>query len=223
MSNITKKGDYPLDMSEKEIRSLEEFIEDGLPGILSVPPEKIHRMIEMYFDGQSYQDISLKLGIKKNIVLYISYKHNFYESKLEHYENMIKHLKEKVDIAENRSINLIVDTMMALESYYRNIFNRYAITKDPKVIESADFENFKMYLKCMEILQKIKNPDSSGNIKVPQMGLNLPNGGILKKIDDNTVEVSPLSSMPDNKSSKLGEVLEMLAKLREEKESKENK
>jgi hypothetical protein len=220
MSNIAKKGEYPLDMSEKEIRSLEEFIEDGLPGILSVTPEKIHRMIEMYFDGQSYQDISLKLGIKKNIVLYISYKHKFYESKLEHYENMIKHLKEKMDIAENRSINLIVDTMMSLESYYRNIFNRYAISKDPKIIENADFENFKMYLKCMEILQKMKNPDSSGNIKVPQMGLNLPNGGILKKIDDTTVEVSPLSSMPDNKSSKLGEVLEMLAKLREEKEKK---
>jgi hypothetical protein len=218
MSNITQKGEYPIDMTEKEVRSLEEFIEDGMPGLLSLTTEKISRMIEMYYNGQTYHEIALKLGIKKNIVLYISYKHNLYQSKIEHYENLIKSLAEKIDVAQNRSINLIVDAMMTLENYYRGIFDRYAITKDPKIIESADFENFKMYMKCMEILQKIKNPESA-NQKVPQMGLNLPNGGILKKIDDNTVEVSPLSSMSDSKS-KLGDILSMLAKLREEKEKK---
>jgi hypothetical protein len=218
MSNIVPKGEYPIDMTDKEIKSLEQFIEDGLPGIFNVPSEKISRMIEMYYNGQTYHDIALKLGVKKNIVLYISYKNNFYQSKIEHYENMARNLAEKVEITQNRSVGLLVDAMSTLENYYRDILDRYAVTKDPRIIESADFENFKMYMKCMEMLQKIKNPDS-GNGKTPQMGLNLPNGGILKKIDDNTVEVSPLSSLSDDKS-KLGDVLKMLAKLREERENK---
>ncbi len=218
MSNIVPKGDYPPDMTEKEVRDLEAFIADGMPGLYEVPTEKISRIIDLYFNGNSYHDIALKLGVKKAIITFICYKNNFYQDKIERYESLARHIQQKVDLTQNRSVDLLVDAMAALETYYRDLFNRYALTKDPRIVESADFENFKMYMKSMEMLQKIKNPDTGGN-KTPSMGLNLPNGGILKKIDDNTVEVSPLNSPTDGKS-KLGEVLKTLAELREKRESK---
>lgn len=214
MSNIVEKK-YPLDMSPKDIENLERFIESGMPGLYEISPDKISKMITLYFNGDTYHNISAKVGIKKNIVLFIAYKHNFYQEKIEKYEELAKSVSEKLVLVHDRSTDLLLDTMSTLENYYRDILNRYATSKDSRLIESANFENFKMYLKCMEVLQKIKNPEN--NDKKSSMGLNLPNGGILKKIDDNTVEVSPLNSSVEGKS-KLGEILKALADLKEQRE-----
>lgn len=218
MSNLVEKGKYPPDMSPKEIADLERFIEDGMPGV-ALKAEQLSSLFQLYLNGASYNEISIKLGIKKYIVTYHCVKNNYYKIKMDTLQGMAQVVQQKIDIAGLRGVDLMADVMTTLELYYRDILNRYMATRDPRIIESADFENFKMFMKCMETIHKMRNPDTDGKNKSSSMGLNLPNGGILKKIDDNTVEVSPLSSSTGD-TGKLGDILRALSEFREKKESK---
>lgn len=219
MSNIIERK-YPLDMNPKEVEALDKFINDGLPGIIALTPEKAKAAVELYLNGASYQEISVKLSLKKVMITYIAYKNNFYEAKMEMYENMVNAVKHKMDLATIRGTDFIVDLMSSIESYYREILLKYSLSKDKRIIESADFENIKLYMKCMETIQKIQNPDT--NSKLP-IGLNFPKGATFKKIDDNTVEVSPNDHISNATNNKLSEVLKTLAELRELKDSEGNK
>jgi hypothetical protein len=73
-------------------------------------------------------------------------------------------------------------------------------------------------MKFLTYIEKIKNSDSDK--KSPLMGLNLPEGGTLRKIDDNTIEVSASSSQADATNKKFGEVLSALAEIRKQREQK---
>jgi len=219
MSQIEKKDrKFPPDMTPKEIADLERFIEQGLPGV-ALRPDQIATALQLYINGASYHEISIKLGVKKYVVTFHSWKYNFYETKMETLSRIAESVQNKVEIAGMKGIDLMTDVMGILELYYRDVLNKYMLTKDRRVIENADFEKFKLFMKCLETIHKLKNPDGGNNNKTPAMGLNLPNGGILKKIDDNTVEVSPLNTNT-NTMSKLGDVLKALSEFREKKESK---
>lgn len=215
MSNLVEKGKYPPDMSPKEVEDLESFIASGTPGLV-LKKEQIDFALEMYINGASYRDISRRLGVKKYLILFYAHKHNFYEAKTALLESLSETMREKMAITNVKGMDLMFDVMAAIETYYRDILNQYMLTRDPRIIESTDFENFKMFMKCLESIQKSTDPNKG---KSPGMGLNLPNGGILKKIDDNTVEVSPLNSQTGN-TGKLGDVLKALAEFREKNESK---
>lgn len=216
MSNLVKK-EYPPDMNEHDIRSLEQYIEEGLPGVSQVSQEKLKQAIEMYLDGYTYFDIASRVGIKKKIILYISHKHNFYEMKMDNYKNMMQSLGQKFEVASIKSAYFLTDLMSSIESYYREMLVKYQVSKDPRIMESEDFKKITTYLKVLEQVQKIANPpEKDHDKKGPFMGINLPHGGILRKIDDNTLEVSTPSSQVSE--AKLGEVLAALAKSRETRE-----
>jgi hypothetical protein len=218
MSQIEEQNKYPPDMTPKEIADLERFIEEGMPGV-ALSADQIATALNLYLNGASYHEISIKLGVKKHIITYHSWKFKFYETKIETLAGLVQAVQNKVEIAGVKGIDLMMDVMNVLELYYRDVLNKYMLTKDRRVIENADFEKFKLFMKCMETIHKLKNPDDGNKNKTPTMGLNLPNGGILKKIDDNTVEVSPLNSTM-NTINKLGDALKALSEFREKKESK---
>jgi hypothetical protein len=217
MSDIVEKK-YPLDMNPKEVESLNEFINNGLPGIISADNDKVRQATELYFNGAGYQEISVRTRLKKNIILYLSYRHNWYDTKMEMLTSMVNSIKEKMEIASLRSVDLMVDYMSTLEAYYRDSIEQYRISKNRSIIDSLDNEKFKTYVKLMEQLQKIKNPSDKDSAKSPLMGLNLPNGGTVKKIDDNTIEVLPSNSQA--KEQEVSKVLAFLADLRRQREEK---
>lgn len=208
----------PTDMTSREIDDLAKFKEHGLPGISeALTQQNIEAMITMYLNGSSYTDIAMKLSIKRHFITYTAEKHNFYQMKLDHYETLVKQIKEKTQIASLKGLTLLTDWMGSVENYYQDIIHRYTMTKDKKLMESADFENLKLYMKCLEFVQKSLNPDSDK--KAPLSNLIVPPGSTVTKIDDNTIHVgsSPTSQAVD---AKLGEVLSALAKLRELRENK---
>jgi hypothetical protein len=175
--------------------------------------------MELYLNGASYQEISSRVGIKKVIVLYFSNRFNWYDLKMQMLESILLTLSEKTEIAHTRSIDLLTDLMASLEFYYRETINNYRKSKDRRIIESADMENLKLYMKCMEQIQKYRVPASLSEDKnKPLIGLSLPNGGTFKKIDDNTIEVSNNNSQA--MEAQLSKVLSTLAELRRERENK---
>lgn len=218
MSNVQEYKNFPIDMSENEVEYLKKYIESGLPGIIDVTDDKVKQVIEMYMNGESYSAISAKLSIKKAPILYLAYKHNFYEMKMEMLAELVDNAKAKAQMVGLRSVDFLSDVMTGFENYYRDLFNRYRTTKNSALIETAGFENLKTYIKCMETLQKLSNPDEKSE-KGGAFNLNIPKGATLKKIDDKTIEVSPLGS--ESKDSKLKEVLSQLAQLKKLKEEQE--
>lgn len=213
MSNLEPKKSYPIDMTDREAQSLDQFIQDGLPGIATLTDDKVKKIFEMYMNGEPFGAISSGTGVKKNIVLYIAYKHGLYDMKMEMLTQMVEAAKTKANIVSLRSVDFLSDVMTGFENYYRDIFNRYRNSKMPNVVESASFENLKTYIKVLETLQKITNPqDDKGRGGI---NLNLPQGASFRKIDDKTIEVTPPE---DKKDIKLSEILSTLAEIKKTRE-----
>lgn len=209
---------YPLDMTQKEKEELKRFQDDGLPGIAqALTKERVETAISMYLSGSSYTEISQVLSIKRSMVLYMAHLHNFYDMKLDFYQNLVSQIKDKTEIASIRGLDFLTDLMGSIEDYYRDILKKYKISKDKRIMDSADFENVKLYMKCLEYVKDFNKPPGDKDKKGSQLGLQVPQGATLRKIDDNTLEVttSQTSQVVENK---LGEVLEHLAKLRELRE-----
>jgi len=215
MSNLEEKKPYPPDTTPKEQKNLDEYIANGLPGIGSVDPNKISEAMNLYFNGASYHEISARTGIKKLVLMYLSYKCDWYDRKMESYQDLLKSLSDKAESAHLKSFHLITDFMSTLEDYYRNIVDNYRRSKDSRIIDTVDIEKMKLYMKFMEQIQKLKNPPINKD-RQPMMGLNLPNGGTLKKIDDNTIEVSPQSPRVE---AELTKALATLAQLKRERDN----
>lgn len=204
MSQLEEKKPYPIDMSDKEVETLEAFIRNNLPGIHMVKPDKVQKALELYLQGYSYNDISSKLEMRKIFLLYLSYKEDWYEIRRSQIEELAVSLNERTMITKIRGVDLISQVMGSLDSYYRDIVSRYRNTGDPRVLETADMENMKLYLKMMEQLQKITEPSKGGSAP---LGLNLPNGGTIKKVDNNTIEVTPNEKIKESLDiSKLAEM-----------------
>lgn len=207
---------YPLDMSAKDVEDLKRFQEDGMPGLsTALTKEKIEAAISMYLSGSSFTEISMTLQIKRPLVLYVAYTNKFYDMKMDFYTNLLTQVKEKTEVATVRGVDFLADFMASIENYYRDIIKQYTLTKDKRLIDSADFENVKLYMKCLDYIKDFNKP--AGDKKSSPLGLNVPQGATLRKIDDNTLEVTP-SQTSQVVESKLGEVLEHLAKLRELRE-----
>lgn len=226
MSNLSEPKPYPLDMNEQERTALEGFVKGGLLGISSVKEDQIKNALQLYLDGASYQEISIRLGIKKYFITYLSWRHDWFLLKQDMLSEMMGNIREKTSIAHLKSLDFLTELMSSIESHYRPVFANYRSTKDPRILNSIDEEKIKLYMKCMDQLQKTMrmNNDGDGDSPSKGFGLNLPNGGILRKIDDRTVEVSPLDQSADTAQkvdNKLGEVLSHLAELRRIRETKE--
>ena len=203
MSDLEERKPYPIDMSDKEVETLEAFIRNNLPGIHMVKPDKVQKALELYLQGYSYNDISSKVEMRKIFLLYLSYKENWYEIRRSQIEELAVSLNEKTMITKIKGIDLISQVMGSLDSYYRDIVSRYRNTGDARILETADMENMKLYLKMMEQLQKITEPKKDSS----PLGLNLPNGGTIKKVDNNTIEVRPNEKAKESLDiSKLAEI-----------------
>ena len=213
VSNIEEVKPPPLDASEAEKKELKNYIANGLPGISAANEKVVKQALEMYMSGATYSEISNRLMLKRNLIVYLSYKFDWYQAKIELLSSLVGNIKQKAEVAHVQGINLITDMMAALEHYYRSIINNYSISKDTKILESVDMENFKIYVKCLEQIEAINNPESKK--KAPTLGLSLPNGGTVTKLSDNSIEVSAPSQEVSNQ---LGQVLSALASLKRAKE-----
>jgi hypothetical protein len=204
------------DITSKEMQQVEKYKEAGLPGITSISDVGVAKAIDMYMGGKTYHEISKILGIKKDIILYLGHKFNWYGTKMEHLEILDANLKERILQA-----NLVnQDFMLQIQEFFKqkigSKMSRYFATGDDEISKSVDRKDIEMFFKAVELSNKLNEEKSTSRQRGPTVGLNLGDGVSVKKVGDNEVVITP-------KAKTVGEMLNELANLKRKEEESGNK
>lgn len=210
--DLSKKDN---DFTEDEANKVNTFVQNGCQGldVLVADEHKINNMFSLYMSGKNYTEISKITKTKKNLVLYMSAKMNWYEKKMEHINDIQKSMTSKLSNTKTRSLNFIADLINVHHKYYGEKMDEYLRTNDRTIIENLDLKQLSQYFKSIEILEKLLSPanirNNTGNGTT--VNVNAPDGAQVKQLDDKTLEITPGST---------GNILEELAKLKDEQKKK---
>lgn len=200
------------DITPKELEVMNKYKESGLPGITSLSDVGVTKAIDMYMGGKTYHEISKILGVKKEIVLYLAHKFNWYGTKMEHLEILDANLKERILHA-----NLVnQDFMLQIQEFFKQKIgtkiSRYFATNDDEIASKVDRKDIEMYYKAVELMSKLTTEKPAAGSR-PAVGLNLGDGVTVKKVGENEVVITP-------KARTTGEMLNELANLKRKEEDR---
>jgi hypothetical protein len=208
------------DFTGFDLKAIEKYKEDGLPGIASLDDPTIIRMMELYLGGKTYREISQVTNKPKAMILYISDKFGWYIKKAEYLRDL-----EETMIQRTLEAKLVgQDFLLQLKSFFEkkigHNINNYLRTGDAKFAGDIDLKEVDKYIKTFETLEKLTEVKARGSKSdkgaAPAVGLNLGDGVTIERIGDNKVEVTP-------KQKTVGDMLKQFADLRrQENDKKEN-
>src|SRR5690606_1573012 len=139
MGNVTIRNGLPEDMTLEEKQSLSNYIENGIPGMIS-DSARIFQCFQLYMSGKTYSEISEASGIKKDIILYFSNKFKWFDKKMNHYSDLMENMAKKVSHARLESANTIVTVVSALSKHRIERFAKYSANRNDNIIQSADMK-----------------------------------------------------------------------------------
>lgn len=208
------------DMTKEEKDSLQDYVNNGCPGLTKIQESDIFQWFKLYMSGKTYSEIANITGAKKDLILYLSYKQKWAEKRLQHYSELIDNLSSKMSQAKLESANTVATIISSLAKYYGIKFNKYIKNGDESVIEKLDSKMLTQYYKSIEVLEKLITPPRKPGDKDPDDPIVPPNpsvhismgSGKVKQIDENTVEIE------DETASKLLMALAEKKKKSEEEE-----
>lgn len=200
-------------MNPKEIDSLRRYIESGMPGIISVKDEQVETIFKLYMEGCSYSEISMKTFIKKDIILFLSYKYDWCSKKQERVRSIIESLDNKIGMIRLESSEFIVDVARFIHGYIRDRIKIYEKTKDPAVLDATDWKMLNHYYKCVEVM-KGSNP-----MTLPTQGSQQTPNVSIYAADGSTVNLGKETS---NTNVDHGSLLKFFADLERAKEQQQN-
>jgi len=200
------------DITPKELQAIEVFKEAGMPGVASLGDIKMTKALDLYLSGKTYHEVASILTVKKDIVLYLAQKFNWYDTKINHLEILDASLKER--ILHAKLVNQ--DFVLQIQQFYlhkigRKI-NKFMATNDEEVANSIDGKDIDRYTKTVELLQKMTDEKIPGQSRGPTVGLNLGDGVTVKKVGENEVTITP-------RNKTVGEMLKDLANLKREEDN----
>lgn len=203
MGDITPYESKDMTLEERE--SLQNYKENGLPGIGVADDSNQFQWLNLYMAGKTYTEISDIVSVKKDIILFIADKYKWYEKRVKHYEDLVNNLIEKTTRAKLEGASAVSSIISALNKYYANKFNKYLSTNDDTIIEGLDPKILVQYYKSLETLDKLMasakpvNPAEPGttNPNSPIVNVNLGGNANLKQNEDGSLEIS------DNTAGKL--------------------
>lgn len=209
MANEIEQKPMPQDMSLEEQEQLNMFLNNGCPGLSKMRDSDIFQWFELYMAGRSYSEIAVATKKKKEYILFMAYKQNWLDKKMNHFDDLLSGMEEKLQQTKLESINTISTIVNALGKFYGDQFLKYLTTKDPSVINSIDTKMLSQYYKSVEALDKLMgraaSNDGDGEGRGPLVNFNLGAGATVSQIDDKTVEVT------DNTA---GDLLKLLASMK---------
>lgn len=181
----------PEDMSEAEIESLQDYIHNGCPGLIKATESDLFKWFGLYMAGKTYEEIAQLTGVRRDLVLYISYKSSWCEKRMNHYNDLIQNLSQKVSQTKLDSANTISTMITALNKYYGDKFNKFLASHDKSLLEKLDTKLLAQYNKSHDVLDKIiAQAQGKGEEKEnPLVNINVKSGQV-KQVDDNTLEIT---------------------------------
>lgn len=213
-TNLPTIQEQPVnDFSQKDLEVIQAYQEKGLEGIGVVDDKKMGSMLEMYLSGKTYRQIATTMQLKKEIVLYMSYKFNWFEIRNDYFVDMEQSMRSRV--LESKIVDQ--DFMLELQAMWRKKIGtkmtKYFATGNEEFIQDIDLKEVSQYLKTVEMLHKLSGDKSSSDNNRPMVGLNAGDGVTIVKTGENSVEITP-------KSKAISDALKMFADSRREEEKK---
>jgi uncharacterized protein YehS (DUF1456 family) len=215
MSNESQDLTIPpeTDLSAEDLSAVQKFMDDGLPGISELKIEQVERIGELYLSGKPYIKIARDIRVPKVMVCYLSYKFNWYAQKKELMEETALHMQGRMVETKLTAKDFL---MNAIHAYQKNLGDKlvkYLMSGDEDQFQKIDQRALDRYLKLVELLNRLDvkagNEDSQPR---PAVGLNLGSGVTVKKLGNDSVEITP-------KQKSLSEMLNKFANFRREQES----
>lgn len=209
----------PEDMTPEEQSSLQNYIENGCPGLTKINDTKVFTWFELYMTGKSYQEIAQITKDRKDLILYISHKAKWNEKRMEYYSDISKSLTGKLQKIKLESANTIATAVSAIGKYYNDKFNKFLVTNDKDIIENLDTKVLAQYYKSLEMIDKILAPPKASpeDSDKPMVNINVGSSAKIQQTDDNTIEISPVDT-----DAAAGDLLKALAKFQRVKDSQNN-
>lgn len=201
------------DITPNELKAVDKFKEDGMPGLAALSETTMTKALDLYLSGKTYHEISKVVRTKKEIILYLGQKFNWYGTKMEHLQILDATIKERILHANLVNKDFVLQIQQFFLKKIGSKITRYLATGDDEVANQIDGKDLDRYQKYVELLDKLTTEKTPGQ-RSPTVGLNLGDSGVtVKKVGENEVTITPR-----NKTN-----AEMLQELANMKRSEENK
>lgn len=210
------------DFTEDEVKSLAHYITEGVPGMKKVDPNDTTQWFELYMSGKTYTEISKITNQKKDRILLASYRQNWYDKRMQYYNELNDQVLQKYGQSKIESINTVTTMISALNKYFGGKFDKFLRTNDESIIEELDTKLLAQYHKATESIDKImgvaagKNGDDEP--KNPVVNINMTGNSKVTQTDENTIEIEAEET---DKEKAVAEVLASLSKLKKIRSSDE--
>lgn len=180
------------DITPKELQKVQEFKEAGCPGLASVAQNEVAltKALDLYMNGKPYSEISKVVGIKKDIVLYLAHKFDWYGTKCEQLAILDANIKDRILQAKLVNQDFVLQIQQFFLKKIGSKMTRFMATGDDEIANSVDRKDLEFYMKSVDLLDRISTEKIPTNHR-PTVGLNLGDGVTVKKVGENEVEISP--------------------------------
>lgn len=201
------------DMSPEEIAMLEAYIDQGLPGIGKVTETSIFSWFNLYMNGRSYSEIAKETRSNLEQILCISNKYGWYNTKTEHYKNLMARIENKMTTTKAEGLSFLYDLLSFTHQLYSDDVVEFLKTKNKDVAARVDLRVVDRYVKIVDAINKVAAaPEEWVKALAAQQGnktnVNINIGtATIKNMDDDTIDISPTES-----------IVSQLAELKKKKE-----
>ena len=180
------------DITPKELQKVAEFKEAGMPGLASVAQNEVAltKSLELYMSGKTYGEISKIVGIKKDIVLYLAHKFDWYSTKMNQLAILDANIKDRILQANLVNKDFVLQIQQFFLKKIGSKITRYLATGDEEIANKIDGKDLDRYQKYVELLDKLTTEKPS-TLRQPAVGLNLGEGVTVRKVGENQVEITP--------------------------------
>jgi hypothetical protein len=198
------------DISEAGMKKIQLYIDQGLPGIMTVDTDTLSRLGELYLSGKTYAQISNIVRVDITTIMYLSYKHNWSQIRKDYMVELEDQMKRRVIEAKLVSQDFLLQLSQLWEKKIGNKITRYLATNNEEFADQINLKEIDRYLKTMELLQKsLAEPKSDS--RGPLVGLNIGDGATITRKGDNELEITP-------KQRAIGDILKQHADMMREEE-----
>lgn len=211
LPNINPQKEPEHDFSDRDLVKINQYLEEGLPGITKMDDEKIYRMMDLYLGGKTYHQISSIMRLDRRVILYLSQKFNWFSHRAEFLYEIEHNQRKRIMETKIASKDFLMQLTHMWEKKIGNKISQFLSTGNEEKANEIDLKEIDRYMKAIDLLHKFSD-ESSGSGKGPAVGLNLGDGVTVKKVG-NSIEITP-------KQKAIGDVLKQYADFKREEENK---
>lgn len=209
--------DEPLsDMTDQELDKVKSYVDAGLPGVV-LEEAKLTNVLDLYLSGKTYNQIARITRIDKTVILYHSYKYNWFQMRKDYVTELEYTIQNRMIESKIVNQDFLLQLVHMWQKKIGAKINDYLASGDEKHANAIDLKEIDKYLKTVETLHRLSG-GTDGKPGTPAVGLNLGDGVTISKGADGTVEITP-------KQTRISDMIKNMAEAKrlEEIENNNNK